>query len=53
MVVEVKRSLGPRDVDRLFTVSVRTLRTLAGNIPILLVAPWISQRTQEMLAAEG
>lgn len=53
MVVEVKRSLGPRDVDRLFTGIGKTLRTLAGNIPILLVAPWISQRTQEMLAAEG
>jgi hypothetical protein len=53
MVVEVKKSFGPRDVDRLFMGVGKTLRTLAGNIPILLVAPWLSRRTQELLAAEG
>jgi len=53
MVVEAKRSFGPRDVDRLFTGVGKTLRALAGNIPILLVAPWLSRRTRELLAAEG
>lgn len=53
MAVEAKRTFGPRDVDRVFTGVGKTLRTLAGNIPILLVAPWLSQRTQELLAAEG
>jgi hypothetical protein len=52
MVVEVKRAFGPRDVERLFTGIGRTLRALAGHIPILLVAPWLSARTRELLAAE-
>jgi len=53
MAVEVKRVFGPRDVDRLFKGVGRTLRVLSSNIPILLVAPWLSRRTQELLAAEG
>lgn len=53
MVVEVKRVFGPRDVDRLLTGVGKTLRTLAGNIPILLVAPWLSRQTQQRLASEG
>ena len=53
MVVEVKKAFGPRDVDRLLTGVGRTLRLLSPNIPILLVTPWLSARTQELLAAEG
>jgi len=53
MAVEVKRVFGPRDVDRLFTGVGRTLRVLSSNIPILLVAPWLSRRTQELLADVG
>jgi len=53
MIVEAKRTVGPRDVERLLTGVGRSLRTLAGNIPILVVAPWLSVRTQEMLTAES
>jgi hypothetical protein len=53
MVVEAKRVFGPRDVDRLLTGVGRTLRVLSPNIPILLVTPWLSRRTQELLAGEG
>ena len=53
MVVEVKKAFGPRDVDRLLTGVGRTLRLLSPNFPILLVTPWLSTRTQELLAAEG
>ena len=53
MVVEVKRVFGPRDVDRLLGGVGRTLRTLAGQIPILVVAPWLSKRTQELLSDQG
>jgi len=53
MAVEVKRVFGPRDVDRLLGGVGRTLRTLAGHIPILVVAPWLSQRTQELLSDQG
>ncbi len=53
MVIEVKQVFGPRDVDRLLGGVARTLRTLAGHIPILVVAPWLSQRTQELLTQQG
>jgi DNA-binding transcriptional ArsR family regulator len=53
VVVEAKRVFGPRDVDRLLTGIGKTLRALAGNVPILLVAPWLSRQTQERLAGEG
>lgn len=53
MVVEVKGRFRPRDVDRLLTGVGRTLKLLSPNIPILLVTPWLSPRTRELLAAEG
>jgi hypothetical protein len=53
LVVEARRSLGPREVERLFGSVGRTLRALSPHIPILVVAPWLSVRTRELLAAEG
>lgn len=53
LAVEAKRSLGPRDVAGLFGSVGRTLRALSPNIPILVVAPWLSPRTRELLSAEG
>lgn len=53
LAVEAKRSLGPRDVAALFGSVGRTLRALSPNIPILVVAPWLSPRTRELLGAEG
>ena len=53
LAVEAKRSLGPRDVAALFGSIGRTLRALSPNIPILVVAPWLSSRTRELLASEG
>jgi hypothetical protein len=50
LAVEAKRSIPPRDVDRLLAGLGRTIRALAGYIPVLIVAPWISPRTQELLA---
>ena len=50
LVVEVKRTFGPRDVDRLLSGLGRTIRALAGHIPVLVIAPWLSRRTQELLA---
>jgi hypothetical protein len=51
--VEAKRSFSPRDVERLLPGLARTLRSLAGNVPLLVVAPWLSARTQELLRDEG
>jgi len=53
MAVEVKRSFQPRDVGQILPGISRVLRTLAGNVPLLVVAPWLSARTRELLAAEG
>ncbi|HUZ28600.1 MAG TPA: type IV toxin-antitoxin system AbiEi family antitoxin [Solirubrobacteraceae bacterium] len=51
--VEAKRSFSPRDVERLLPGLSRTLRSLAANVPLLVVAPWLSARTQELLRNEG
>jgi DNA-binding transcriptional ArsR family regulator len=53
MVVEVKRVFGPRDVNQILGGVARTLRTLASHIPILVVAPWLSRRSQELLSEQG
>jgi hypothetical protein len=50
--VEAKRSFDPRAVEQLFTGLPRVMRSLAGQIPILVVAPWLSARTQESLVRE-
>ena len=52
MVIEVRRAFGPRDVDRLLGGLTRTLRVVRP-IAILIVAPWLSRRTRELLEAEG
>jgi hypothetical protein len=51
--VEAKRSFSPRDVERLLPGLTRLLRTLANNVPVLVVAPWMSPRSQELLETEG
>lgn len=51
--VEAKRSFSPRDVERLLPGLTRSLRTLTGNVPVLVVAPWMSPRSQALLEKEG
>lgn len=51
--VEAKRSFLPRDVEKLLPGLTRLLRSLAGNVPVLVVAQWLSGRTQELLSREG
>jgi hypothetical protein len=52
VAVEARRSFAPRDAELLFSGVARSLRALAGHIPVLVVAPWLSPRTQQLLAAE-
>lgn len=52
LAVEARASFAPRDVERLMPGLARSLRALAGHVPLLIVAPWLSARTQELLAAE-
>lgn len=53
LAVETKRTLAPRDVDRLLGGVGRTLRALAPHVPILVVASWLSSRTRQLLSSEG
>ena len=52
LAVEARESIEPREVERLLPGLARSLRALAGHAPLLVVAPWLSPRTQELLAAE-
>jgi hypothetical protein len=51
--VEAKDSFEPRAAEQLLAGLTGVLRTLGGDQPILVVAPWMSLRTQELLAREG
>jgi len=51
--VEAKNSLPPREVERLLPRLALTLRSLAGNAPVLVVSPWLSSKTQALLAQQG
>lgn len=52
LVVEARTSFAPRDVDLLLPALARSLRALAGNVPLLVVAPWLSARAQHLLAQQ-
>jgi hypothetical protein len=53
LAVEAKRSFDPRAVGQLSGGLPSVIRSIAGHIPLLVVAPWISSRTQELLTREG
>ena len=52
LMVEAKRVLTPRDAERLFSGTARRYRQLNPNTPVLVVAPWLSTRTRDVLAAD-
>lgn len=53
LAVDARDAMEPRDVDQLLPGLARSLRAMAGNVPLLVVAPWLSGRTQDRLAAES
>ena len=52
LIVVARRQFQPKDVSVLFAGLSRGLMLYNPNVPILIVAPWLSSRTQELLAAE-
>lgn len=52
LAVEAKRSVTPRDAERLWLGQVDVLARMA-NVRFLVVAPWLSPRTREVLASRG
>lgn len=53
MLVEARRSLSPREAENLLPRLAQLLRSVSGNAPLLIVAPWLSRRTQDLLAEQG
>lgn len=53
-LVEAKRNLTPKDAEQMFSGMARRYRQLNPfTSATLVVAPWLSARTREVLAAEG
>lgn len=52
LMVEAKHVLTPRDAEHLFSGTARRYRQLNPNTPVLVVAPWLSTRTRDVLAAD-
>ncbi len=52
IAVEEKQSISPRAVLGLLPPLAQAARRLGGNVPLLVVAPWLSKRTQELLAEQ-
>ena len=53
-LVEAKRNLTPKDAEQMFSGMARRYRQLNPySSATLVVAPWLSARTREVLAAEG
>ena len=54
LIVEARRTFTPRDAQQILRGLSSALRTIAGpSAAILVVAPWLSPRTQELLADQG
>ncbi len=53
LAVEAKQAFDTRSAEGLLTGIHRTLRALARDVPVLAIAPWMSARTQDLLAAGG
>jgi hypothetical protein len=52
MAIEERESITPRAVLAL-SQQVQTARKMGAHMPLVVVAPWLSKRTQELLAEQG
>ncbi|MDO8186121.1 type IV toxin-antitoxin system AbiEi family antitoxin [Conexibacter sp. JD483] len=50
--IDVRAALAPRDVPLMLTTLGRSIRDFARHVPALVIAPWISPRTQQLLDVE-
>jgi hypothetical protein len=51
-VVEIKRSFAPKDVAAVAR-QASLLRRIAGSVPIIVMTPWLSERSRELLTQAG
>lgn len=52
LVVEARPTFSPRDAATLLPRLAQLMRSLSGNTPLLVVARWLSKRSQELLAEQ-
>ncbi len=52
VVVEARTSFTPKDVDAVLG-RARLLQRVAGDVPLLVVAPWFSERSRTLLVEAG
>lgn len=50
IVVEEKQAVSPRSVLGQLSPTVRSARSMGAHLPLLVVAPWLSARTQALMA---
>jgi hypothetical protein len=50
--VEERKALSPREASTFLPPIAQRVRLMSGGLPLLLVAPWLSRRTQELLAIQ-
>ena len=53
IAVELRRKLEPRTVVSLLSPQVQTARRMGAHMPLLVIVPWLSRRTQGLLAEQG
>jgi hypothetical protein len=53
LIVEARSTVSPRDVDQILGGMPHLVRAVGRNPPVVIVAPWISKRTQELLRSKG
>jgi hypothetical protein len=51
IAVEAKQRVTPRDVEAMLSGFARSLHALSAHVPVMVVAPWLSERTREALTA--
>jgi DNA-binding transcriptional ArsR family regulator len=52
-VVEEKQSISPREVLDQLSPRVSSARSMGAYLPLLVIAPWLSERAQSLLAEAG
>jgi hypothetical protein len=52
IAIEERESVTPRTVLSLISPRVQTARSMGAHLPLVVIAPWLSQRTQELLAEQ-
>jgi hypothetical protein len=53
IAIETKPTVTPRDAESMPFELARSSRALPASVPLLIVAPWLSQRTREVLATNN